>query len=131
MSWQGEVKNRDAFIFLDYVDSEVLNWLHANAYALVYPSLNEGFGLPLVESMKHGVPILASSAASITEVCGEAAWFFDPRDINQLKNRIYWSLDNVERELMSQKTRERFNFLNEKQRLDLNALMEYLIHGIL
>lgn len=128
--WQRRVRNRDAFIFLDYVDSEVLNWLHANAYALVYPSLNEGFGLPLVESMKYGVPILASSAASISEVCGDAAWFFNPRDITELINRIYWSLDSNERELMVQKTRERFEYLHEKQQLDLNALIEYLIHGV-
>ncbi|MGE3549688.1 MAG: glycosyltransferase [Geobacter sp.] len=128
--WQKKVKNRDAFIFLDYVDTDVLNWLHANAYAFVYPSLNEGFGLPLVESMKHGVPILASGAASITEVCGDAAWFFDPRNVNEIKNRIYWSLDTSERELMTQRARERFKFLDGKQRSDLNALIEYLIrHG--
>lgn len=50
------------------------------AIALIFPSLYEGFGLPALEAMAAGTPVIASTAASIPEVCGDAAQFFDPRD---------------------------------------------------
>jgi glycosyltransferase involved in cell wall biosynthesis len=54
--------------------------LYRSASALVYPSLYEGFGLPLLEAMACGTPVIASRAASIPEVTGAAALLLDPRD---------------------------------------------------
>lgn len=54
--------------------------LYRSASALVYPSLYEGFGLPLLEAMACGTPVIASRAASIPEVTGDAALLLDPRD---------------------------------------------------
>ena len=73
-----EVKNRDRFVLLNYVETEELELLHENAYAFVFPSLNEGFGYPPMQSMRYGVPVAASGTTSIPEVCGDAAIFFDP-----------------------------------------------------
>jgi glycosyltransferase involved in cell wall biosynthesis len=58
----------------------VLRSLYRCATALVYPSLYEGFGLPLLEAMASGVPVLASNAASIPEVVGDAGLLLDPHD---------------------------------------------------
>jgi glycosyltransferase involved in cell wall biosynthesis len=55
-----------------------LKALYQSAFGLVFPSLYEGFGLPLLEAMACGCPVAASSAASIPEVCGDAALYFDP-----------------------------------------------------
>ncbi len=54
--------------------------LHRHAAALVLPSLHEGFGLPALEAMHAGTPVLASDVAALREVCGDAARFCDPRD---------------------------------------------------
>jgi alpha-1,3-rhamnosyl/mannosyltransferase len=54
--------------------------LYAGAAALVFPSLYEGFGLPLLEAMHLGCPVLCSNAASLPEVAAEAALYFDPRN---------------------------------------------------
>ncbi len=64
--------------FLGYLDPDALATLYASCWALVYPSLSEGFGLPLLEAMRFGRPILCSETTSCAEVAGDAALLFDP-----------------------------------------------------
>ncbi len=61
-----------------------LKALYAHALALVFPSLYEGFGLPPLEAMACGCAVAASRAASLPEVCGEAALYFDPLDVDDM-----------------------------------------------
>jgi glycosyltransferase involved in cell wall biosynthesis len=67
-------------IFMPYVDYQDLALVYAGAVALVFPSLYEGFGLPLLEAMKMGVPVAASKLPPLPEVAGDAAVWFDPTD---------------------------------------------------
>lgn len=69
---------------LGYVSDAELRALYENALCFVFPSLYEGFGIPPLEAMICGCPVLASSAASIPEVCGDAALYFDPRSASEL-----------------------------------------------
>jgi len=69
---------------LGYVDSDVRPALMAGARAFVYPSLYEGFGLPPLEAMACGTPVLTSNVASLPEVVGDAAMLVDPRDVRAL-----------------------------------------------
>jgi glycosyltransferase involved in cell wall biosynthesis len=66
--------------FLDWVSSEELEGLWRIAAVFVYPSLYEGFGLPVLEAMARGVPVACSNASSLPEVAGDAALMFDPHD---------------------------------------------------
>ncbi|MFN8032357.1 MAG: glycosyltransferase family 1 protein [Mycobacterium sp.] len=61
-----------------------LRWLYENAAALVFPSLYEGFGLPVLEAQSLGCPVIASDRASIPEVGGDGALYFDPDDVTGL-----------------------------------------------
>ncbi len=63
-----------------YVSDAELTSLYKHAACFVFPSLYEGFGIPPLEAMAHGCPVVASTAASIPEVCGDAAIYFDPKD---------------------------------------------------
>lgn len=65
---------------LPYPGAEDLRALYAGARALLYPSLYEGFGLPILEGMASGIPVLTSSVSSMPEVAGEAALLVDPLD---------------------------------------------------
>ena len=66
--------------FLGWVDDALLEALYEAADVLVFPSLYEGFGLPVLEAMMRGVPVVCSNAASLPEVGGDTVRYFDPRD---------------------------------------------------
>jgi glycosyltransferase involved in cell wall biosynthesis len=74
--------------WLGYVSDAELKALYENAAAFVFPSLHEGFGLPLVEAMELGCPVLSSNTASMPEVCGDAALYFSPTDAAQLLTQM-------------------------------------------
>ncbi|MBB1201478.1 glycosyltransferase family 1 protein [Enterobacteriaceae bacterium 89] len=65
-------------VFCGYLSDEELEAKYKQASIFVYPSLYEGFGLPPLEAMQRGCPVMASDRASIPEVCGDAAYYFDP-----------------------------------------------------
>jgi glycosyltransferase involved in cell wall biosynthesis len=71
---------RDNVHFLGHLDNAAFATLWARAGALVFPSLHEGFGIPLLEAMRFGVPILAANATSLPEVGGDACLYVDPSD---------------------------------------------------
>ena len=65
-------------VFLDHVSDAAMKALYQNALCLVFPSRYEGFGLPPLEAMACGCPVIASRAASMPEICGDAALYCDP-----------------------------------------------------
>jgi glycosyltransferase involved in cell wall biosynthesis len=75
-------------IFTDYVTEGRLRWLYENCSAYVFPSLSEGFGLPGLEAMIHGAPVVSSNATCLPEVYGDAAHYFDPTDIQAMADAI-------------------------------------------
>lgn len=75
-------------IGLGPVEEEDLPRLYAAATALVVPSLVEGFGLPVLEAMACGTPVVCSRASSLPEVAGEAARFFDPRSPEEIRRAV-------------------------------------------
>lgn len=66
--------------FTGYVEEEDLNAIYNGATAFIFPSLYEGFGLPILEAMQAGVPVISSNATSLPEVAGDAAILADPQD---------------------------------------------------
>ena len=80
--------------FVDAVSEQMLVALYRRAVALVYPSRYEGFGLPLVEAMSCGTPVIAASTSSIPEVVGDAAVLLDPDDEDAWKEAMGGVLDD-------------------------------------
>jgi len=69
---------REDIVVLGYVDETELQWLYQNCFAFLYPSLFEGFGLPVLEAMTLGAPIIASNTTSLPEIVGHAGLLVDP-----------------------------------------------------
>ena len=84
----------DRVHFTGFVPDADLAHLYRRAYALVQPSLMEGFGLPPVEAMACGTPVLCSNAGSLPEVVGEAGVFFDPTDVRAMTDAIVNLMNN-------------------------------------
>lgn len=94
-SYEGAVPDRVRS--LGHVPRGELIRLYQTAAALVFPSLYEGFGQPPLEAMACGCPVACSNAASLPEVCGEAARFFDPTSVEEMVDAVEDVLANPER----------------------------------
>lgn len=86
--FRGAQVDAAGFRFLGFVPDDALAALYRHAACFVLPSLYEGFGLPAVEAMANDCPVLAAQAASLPEVCGDAALYFDPRDPASLAGQL-------------------------------------------
>lgn len=79
---------RNSVIIPGFVSDSELKWLYQHAAAYVLPSESEGFGLPGLEAMSHGCPLVSSNATCLPEVYGDAATYFNPLDINAMSQAI-------------------------------------------
>lgn len=84
----------DVVDFLDFVTDDDLSALLSACDAFVFPSLYEGFGLPPLEALACGAPVICSNTASLPEVVGDAALLVDPRDVNEIANAIERVISN-------------------------------------
>jgi glycosyltransferase involved in cell wall biosynthesis len=80
---------------LNYVCRDDLPYLYSGAYAFAYVSLYEGFGLPLLEALSSGLPVLSSQTSSMPEVVGDAALLVDPFDTNQITIKLEQLLTDI------------------------------------
>lgn len=84
----------DRVAFLGHAGEEQLENLYARASLLLFPSLEEGFGLPVLEAMARGLPVVASNSSSLPEICGDAALLADPTDVGGLTEACRRILDD-------------------------------------
>ncbi|OGE42606.1 hypothetical protein A3B45_00145 [Candidatus Daviesbacteria bacterium RIFCSPLOWO2_01_FULL_39_12] len=78
----------DGIIYTGYVSDEQLVALYKNASCFVMPSFEEGFGIPLLEAMASGCPVVSSNAGALKEVGGDAAIYFDPHNMDDMTKKI-------------------------------------------
>lgn len=83
-----QLKLIDKVFFLGYVEDEELKFLYQKARLYVFPSLAEGFGLPPLEAMTQGLPVISSNASCLPEILGEAAYYFYPDQDKSLAEAI-------------------------------------------
>lgn len=89
-------KYKDHIVVPGFIDDNELKWLYENAEAYILPSLSEGFGLPGLEAMAHGTPLISSNATCLPEVYGDASHYFDPNSVNDMSEKISEVLNSNE-----------------------------------
>lgn len=118
-----ESNNAENVIFTGYVTEEELISLYKHASFFIYPSVYEGFGIPPLEAMGMGCPVISSNQASMPEVCGNAAIYFDPYNINDIKRAIFDAvhMDEITRSVLIKNGFKRvaaFNTVDEAAKLN-------------
>ena len=86
--WASKQACFEDIILTGFIPDEELKWYYQNARAYVFASLAEGFGLPGLEAMVHGCPVVSSNHSCLPEVHGDAAHYFDPEDINDIAHKV-------------------------------------------
>lgn len=100
-------------IFTGYVSDEELITLYRNALCFVHPSLYEGFGLPLIEAMANGCPVVSSFASSLPEIGGDACLYFDPKNEADLTEKLQTIIESqTTRKELIRKGKERVTFFS-------------------
>ncbi len=100
-------------IFTDYLPENNLAWLYKNALAFIHPSLYEGFGLPILEAFYYEVPVISSFTSSLSEVGGDACLYFDPYNVEEIKDKMIKIVksENLRKELVK-KGKERLKLFS-------------------
>ena len=124
----------EAVIFPGYLKHEEKNALLESCAAVIFPSLFEGFGIPLLEAMGAGKPVLSSNATSLPEVAGDAALFFDPRKPTEIVDAITRLESEPElRSGLAEKSSQRlaaFGGADEMAARYLRLFREVLLHPV-
>jgi glycosyltransferase involved in cell wall biosynthesis len=98
-----KLKIKNQVVYYKFDDNYLLS-LYKNAKAFVFPSLYEGFGIPILESFYCGCPVISSNSSSLPEIAGDAAMYFDPKDKNSILESVTKVLfDTVSRNRLRQK----------------------------
>ncbi len=88
------VDNNKAVVFAGYVPDKDLAVFYRQALAYVFPSFYEGFGLPPLEAMANGCPVISSNQTSLPEILGQAAFYFNPKDQTEMEKKIEQVINN-------------------------------------
>lgn len=107
-----------------YVAPEELENLYANCDFFLYPSLNEGFGMPPLEAMRYGKTCIVSGVCSLPEVCGDAVYYCNPYDIEEIRNRILMA---SEMKIDPDKVVGHFQKMVDHQNEDLHKLCLFIL----
>ncbi len=105
--WARKLGVADKIQLTGYVSDDEIVKLYQNARCLFFPSLYEGFGLPVLEGLACGLPIAASHVSSIPEIAGDLAYYFDPCDIEEMTSVLYRAL-YAPRDLESRSERSKY-----------------------
>jgi glycosyltransferase involved in cell wall biosynthesis len=109
---------RERLVLPGYLSESDFSALMQSCLALIFPSLYEGFGMPVIEAQSIGKPVLCSNLASLPEVAGEAALVFDPR----LPESIVTAMQRIESDLTVRQDLIRNGFKNVKRFADADAM---------
>jgi glycosyltransferase involved in cell wall biosynthesis len=115
-------KYKDDIEFLGYIPDSTLADLYSRSKVLIYPSFYEGFGLPPLEAMAVGTPVISSHASSLPEILDHAALYVDPKDSSSILNKLnlLWTDQSLAKDLISK------GYLRIKA-FDWNDIADYIL----
>lgn len=120
------MKHKEKYLKFGYIEPRELENLYYHCDFFLYPSLNEGFGMPPLEAMRYGKTCIVSGICSLPEVCGDAVYYCNPYDIDEIQNRILMA---SEKKIEKSTVVEHYQKIVTKQTKDLYGLCQYILEG--
>lgn len=114
--------------FLNFVPDEELTMLYQNALCFAWPSLYEGFGLPVLEAMKMNCPVITSNVSSLPEAGGDAALYVDPKDVKDISEKLDKVISDpkLRKEMIEKGQQQVKNFSWEKSAKEALAVLQQI-----
>lgn len=121
-------KNKEKIITTGFINEEELYGLYRKAGCLVYPSFYEGFGMPILEAMSLGVPVICSNTSSLKEVGGDAPLYIDPKNLAEITRALVKIVkgDNLRKNMVSKGFKQVRKFSWDKSAKKLDFLYQQL-----
>jgi glycosyltransferase involved in cell wall biosynthesis len=128
--WLAEIKDpevRSRVVFMEYLSDSDIVRLYKNAVAFIFPSLLEGFGIPIIEAMAAGSPVVLSNASVMPEIGADAALYFDPYKASELAEKIQLLLNTpaLREELIQKGLKRAEDFNIQQQESKLKKFIEH------
>ena len=117
------IRHSEMFEFIPYVSPEELEYLYSNCGLFVYPTLNEGFGMPPLEAMKYGKTCVISALCSLPELYAGSAYLINPYSEEEMASRIYMALNNP---IDTEDIKATYNRVTQRQSDDLRKLADMI-----
>lgn len=122
-----KIRNTERFTTFDYIDDNKLQDLYRIAYCFIFPSLNEGFGIPPLEAMKYGTPVIATNLTAVPEVCGDAVVYINPHSIDDIKSKILMMAHEQKHYMeMQNKSILHYSYMVKKTLEDTDKYIDYV-----
>lgn len=118
------IKCKNKFVLLSYVETDLLENLYKYCDVFLYPTLNEGFGMPPLEAMRYGRTCVVSAVCSVPEICGDAVYYVNPYDINEIRNRVIMA---TEKKIDEEKISAQYKKIVNRQETDLRDACKYIL----
>ena len=117
------VRNKEMFVTLPYVKSEELEYLYENCKLFIYPTLNEGFGMPPLEAMRYGKTCVISAICSLTELYAGSVYLFNPYSLDEMSAHILMAVENpIDKNVID----ETYKAITTRQEKDLDAVADMI-----
>ncbi len=125
-----KLEHKNKIQFTGYVSDEELVYLYQNAFCFVLPSLYEGFGIPVLEAMNYGCPVISSNSSSLPEVGGDACLYFNPEKENELLEQLNLLVNDKQlRQELVKKGKERVKLFSwQKSAVETLKVLKTVAH---
>ncbi|MBO4458953.1 MAG: glycosyltransferase [Butyrivibrio sp.] len=121
---KSKIKHLEMFEIIPYVDPEQLEYLYSNCGLFVYPTLNEGFGMPPLEAMKYGKTCIIAALCSLPELYAGATYLVNPYSVEEIASHIYMALNApIDKRIIE----DRYNAIVRRQNEDLKKLAGLIV----
>lgn len=118
------IHNKNQFVILNYLEAEELEYIYEHCLLFIYPTFNEGFGMPPLEAMRYGKTSIVSGLCSLPELYYGVSYIVNPYSKDEIEGRI---LNAIDKPISVTKIKQRFQYIVDRQNEDIKKLCNIIM----